>query len=664
MTDHASEPAHTSEPAKAGKPAKRRRGVGRRVTRLLVSVLGTVLLLVCVAVVALQTPFAKRRLAEELEKGVAGAGGLTLKVGSIEGFVPFNMIVKNVALSDTKGRVLEIGRIGAALSPDALFDRQVVLTGLDVSGVILHRLPKSDAPEDGEAFAWPNLPSLPVGLAISRLGVTDVKLAKPVLGRAVALDVTGRAALATHGEGLSVALTARWRDGAGEASVTSIYAPHAGRLSVDVRLRENKDGLLPGLAGLPDRPAYRVEIVGGGPIKASSKAPFKALRARIKASVTGTSLIPAEVVPLTGRDLAFGGEVWIDTAGAVRFGKIKASAGKVIVTAEGMVSAGFKSIEAKIGYRVADLAPLSAAAGTKLAGSFGGTATVSGPLDQPRVELAFEARELAVADLRPSLLKGTVTLDGLPNKIAGRFAVNAALRGIEARLASGFALKGSTGLALDGIEAAAAGLSAAGGLDIALDRGMANGSLTVRAADISAAARLGGIDAKGALNAKLTLSAAGGKQGASLDARASGLRVVQNGQTISVATLAVTGRTADVMAAPRGAVTATATGLRAAGLTLTRLKAAVDGALKQGKYAIETAGQSSKPFQLASAGTYALEGDAATLRLATLRGRFGTLPIAAAGPFTVSRKGEALQVTPVTLRIDGHPLTARAAISS
>jgi len=660
MTDQA------DKPPQAVGPQKRRRGIARRMTQGLVSLLCTVLVLVCIAVAALQTAPAKRRLAHELEKSVAGAAGLTLKIGSIEGFVPFNVVIRNVVVSDPDGRLVEIARIGASLSPDALFDRQVVLTGVDLSGVVVHRLPKS-GPDDGKAFAWPSLPSLPVRVAVSRLRLANARLAKAVLGRAVALDLSGRAALASRGEGLKVALTARWDGGAGDASLSGSYAPRAGRLSVEVKLKENKNGLLPTLAGLPDRPAYRVAIVGGGPLKASPDAPLKALSARIKAAVTGTSLVPAELAPLTGRDIALDGEVRLDASGAVRLGNIKVSAGKVLATAAGVVSDGFKRIEAKAKYRIADLAPLSGAAGTKLAGSVAGTAVISGPLDGPRVELAFEAQKLAVADLRPSLLKGTVALSGLPNKIAGTFAVSGTLRGIDARLASRFALSGSTNLKLEGIEAAAGGLNAAGRLDIALDRGTAEGALDVRAADIAAAARLGGIDAKGALNAKLALRAVGGKQGVTLDGRMTGLSVTQDGQTLAIARLAVTGRTADLQAAPHGALTATAEGLRAAGLTLTRIKVTVDGALKQGKYTIDTAGQASKPFQVASTGTYAFEGafgsETATLKLTTLRGRFGTLPIAAAGPFTVTRKGDALQVTPLTLRIDGHPLTARAAIS-
>jgi len=645
----------TETPDKPGKTATRRRGFARRGARLAVGLLATLAVLLLVAVAAVQTGPAKRRLAQEIEKAVAESGGMTLKVGSIEGFLPFNLVLRDAVLSDAQGRIVEIGLLRANLSPADLLDRRVVFTGLDVSGLVLHRLPPP-GPDDAKGFVMPAPPSLPVSVSVAHLRIAKGRIAEPVLGRALALDLTGRATLEANGGALRLALAARWDDGAGEASVSGVYDPRALSASVDAKLREGKDGLVPTLAGLPDRPAYRVAVKGAGPIKT--------WRARIEAALTGTTLVPAELAPLTGRDIALAGEARLDEAGALIFREVTLRAGKARVTVEGKLGGGFKHIEARARYRIADLSGLSAAAGTTLAGSVSGTAAVSGPVARPEVEIAFEGRELAVADIRPSRLKGTVALGGLPERIAGRFTLDGAARGVDARLAGGFALEAGSVLRLDKIEAAAGGLTASGRLDIALARGTAEGALRVRAADIAAAARLAGIEATGALDARLALTAANGRQGAALDGKLTGLSVTADGQRVAVATLAVTARTADALAAPQGALGVTATGVRGAGLTLARLKLTVDGATAKGKYAVETAGQASKPFELASAGTYAWQDKAATLRLASLRGRFGELPVAAAGPFAVALEGETLTLTPVTLRIDGHPLTARAAVSA
>ena len=640
---------------KAAEPAKPRRGIARRLARLVVSLFGTILLLACVAVIGLQTGVAKRRLAQEIEKSVTETGAFKLKIGSIEGFLPFNVVVRDVVLSDAEGRIVEVGALRAALLPDALLDRRVVLTSVELSGVVLHRLPKPQ-PDTVEPSVLPALPALPAGLTISRFTLTDGRIAKPVLGRAVALQLTGAGALEANGEALRLTLAARWDGGAGEANVRGAYVPARARLSVDATVKEKKNGLLPELAGLPDRPAYRVTLSGAGPLNT--------WRAQVNASVTDTALVPSELVPLTGRDIALRGEIGLERSGLLRFRRIEVRAGKVTATAEGTLRDGFKRIDANAAYRIADLAPLSAAAGTALAGRLSGTVTVSGAIDRPEIAVAFEGQDLAAADIRPSLFKGTATLSGLPERVAGKLVLDAAARGVTARLETGFALDGSMALALREITATAGGLHATGQADIALDSGLATGALQLRAADIAEAARLAGIDTKGGLDAKITLRAANGKQGASLDGRMTNLDIKQDGQRLTVATLTIAGRSANVLAAPQGALTMTAGGVRSAGLTLSRLRLSLDGALKEGKYALETAGRADKPFEVASTGSYRLPGDAATLRLATLRGRFANLPFAAAGPFTVTRKGAALEVTPVTLSVDGHPLTARAAITA
>ena len=642
--------------AKPEPERKQRRKPWRFVMRAVLSVVGIVVLLTCIAVAALQTGTAKRWLARKVETTVAAGGGPALKIGSIEGFLPFTAIVRDISLSDDEGRLIEIARLRTILSALALLDREVVLSGIDVSGVVIHRLPKSSG-ESGksEPFAWPELPSLPVSVTVSRLNIADARIGKALVGRALMLNLEGGASLAAGGEGLRLQMKAIWDKGNGNAKFTGDYAPRRSRLSIEARLGERKNGLLPALAGLPDRPAYTVSVNGAGPLKS--------WRARLKATVSETALVPPEVVPLTGRNVTLGGEVRLHELTAFHFDKFTVSAGKVTITAKGALRDGFSRIDAEVGYDIAELGPLSKAAGIELAGRISGVAKVTGSVEKPRVEITLAGQKLAAAGYKPTLLKIAVILPELPERIAGNITIDAAAKGVTVRLASAFALTDPTTLTLKGIDANAKGLKLAGDLTVALAAGTADGALQLTAGDIGPAARLAGVEAAGALNAKVVLRVENGKQAASLNARGAALRVKQKGQSLAIAGLAVTGRTADIKAAPSGKASVTVLGFRTAGLSLSRLKATVDGAMKQGKFTIDGAGQANKPFQIASSGTYEISGEAAALRLAALRGQYGTLPFAAAGPFAVTRKGEALTLTPVTLRIDGHPITARAAVS-
>lgn len=631
---------------------------GRRFARRLAWAAAALGVLVVVAVAgglaALQTAAAKRWIAGKIEETAATAGGPRLKIGAIEGFLPFSVVIRDATLSDDMGPLAQFARARAAVSVERLVVGELAISALAVEGLVVHRLP-GDAAPGAAAFAWPALPDLPVTVAVARLEVTDAQVSKAVLGRAVAFDLDGGAVLDAGANRLRVNLDARWDRGRGRATASGRYLPGK-RLVLTAAAAEREGGLLPQLAGLSERPAYNATVAGDGPLHAWP--------ARLTGTIRNAALVPAEIVPLTGRDIAFSGDIVLADNGDLRFANLKASAGTASVAAAGTLTGGFGRIDAKASYVVSDLAPLSQTAGVPLAGKLTGNATITGSPDQPRIETRFTGRDVKVADVAPESLAGTVTIEGLPQRIAGRLDVSAKVHAVAARLIARYALDGGRALVLRDIEATAQGATAKGDMTLALDTGLASGALELHADDIGPAARFAGIEASGGLDGKLGLATAGGKQGATVTARLAKAKAVLNGTRVTAAAVTVRGKTPDVLAAPSGTLEVTAQRLAGAGVALASLKASISGALEAGRYTVEAAGQRGKEIRIASAGSYRIAdgGAEVALRLESLKGSYGALPVAAAAPFTVTAKGETVAISPVRLLIDGQPVTARATL--
>jgi translocation and assembly module TamB len=238
----------------------------RRARFLLIALailVGLPLAVLVVGLVAVQTGPGKRILAERIGT-LAGSPDLTIAVGGIEGFVPFDMTVRDVVLGDASGPAIRVDRARLAWSPLALFTGTFHVDAIDADTVTIDRLPVSHS--DEPASSGPLLLDLPVTVAVDRLSVGEIALGTAVVGTEARYAAWGRVRL---GDAATAGLTAdlalhRIDAPGGQVSATLTFVPGAERLDLAARIAEPAGGLVARLAGIPGLPPLAVTLDGRG----------------------------------------------------------------------------------------------------------------------------------------------------------------------------------------------------------------------------------------------------------------------------------------------------------------------------------------------------------------------------------------------------------------
>ena len=217
---------------------------------------------------ALQTGPGRAWLADLIETA-ASSDDQQIAIGSIEGLVPFDIVVRDLSVADRSGTWLTVDRAALAWSPAALLTGELYVDKVDLGTVAVARQPEpTEAPaeEPSEPFS---LPSLPIAVTVERLTIDEVVLAEPVVGTPARFTVDGAARLADPSSGLEARLTVeRTDDRPGSLRLALVYLPEEDRVSVDLTVEEPAGGVIAQALALPGAPAVQVDLAGNGTLEA------------------------------------------------------------------------------------------------------------------------------------------------------------------------------------------------------------------------------------------------------------------------------------------------------------------------------------------------------------------------------------------------------------
>ncbi|MEM7443642.1 MAG: translocation/assembly module TamB domain-containing protein [Pseudomonadota bacterium] len=238
----------------------------RWLRRILLGLAGLVVFVVLLVVLAIgwfNTGPGQRQLAG-LISDIASSEESGVQIGSISGFVPFDMTVGDVALSDTGGDWLTIDQASLDWAPFALVGGRLHVVSLDVGTVAMLREPAPSAAADDDEPASLEPPSLPFDIELDELSVGRVELPADLVGEAMAFTVTGDARLGEPAEGVQTDLTIDRLDGPpGHIGLNAAFVA-GGRLTFDLMVDEPREGLIAGLAGWPLDVPVSVRLEGDG----------------------------------------------------------------------------------------------------------------------------------------------------------------------------------------------------------------------------------------------------------------------------------------------------------------------------------------------------------------------------------------------------------------
>ncbi|WP_165322470.1 translocation/assembly module TamB domain-containing protein [Rhizorhabdus phycosphaerae] len=233
-------------------PAGNRSGASRPLwQRIALWTAGTIaglVLLVLLAIAALDTSPGRRFLADRLA-GFETASGLRLTAGRIDGSLYGRMTLSKVQLRDTRGVFLSADRLILDWRPIAyLSSNRIDIRELASPEVRLQRLPSlKPVPSDPDA---PLLPDIDV--ALGRLAIDRLVVAPAITGKAHVVRLSGKVDIADGRAVIAAdaaALTGRGLAGGDMLRLRLDAVPASNRLQIDGRLQAPAGGLVDGFAG-------------------------------------------------------------------------------------------------------------------------------------------------------------------------------------------------------------------------------------------------------------------------------------------------------------------------------------------------------------------------------------------------------------------------------
>jgi len=207
---------------------------------------------------------------------INSGGAVTVRLGALEGDLPFSLRLRDLEVTDADGPWLTAKRLALAWDPWGLLGGRLHVTEISATALSVERapaLPPSDVPEDpdtGGGGLGFDLRTLGL-LRVDGIALTGVYLGEALVGQPVLLDVTGRVA----GEGdppnpeaIVARLDARRIDGSpAEATLDlRLHGPNLNRITLSLKATEGQGGMVTTLTGLPGAAGWTVSLAGDGPL--------------------------------------------------------------------------------------------------------------------------------------------------------------------------------------------------------------------------------------------------------------------------------------------------------------------------------------------------------------------------------------------------------------
>jgi translocation and assembly module TamB len=327
----------------------------RRTRYTLLGLLGGVIVLLAAVFVLAQTGFGKGQILALLESEVADPPA-RLQATALEGFVPFDMQLVGVKLSDQQGVWLEADRVALSWSPSALFGKTLRIDALSIDRLAVTRAPVSP-PAQSES-APPEFPKLPIDIDLGQLQIARLELGAAFLGEPAVFSIGAQAKLGDPAQGLQAVLHLKRTDRDNDqADLDLDYRPESDSLKLDLAAAEPQGGIITKLIGLPGKPDFKMAIAGEGPLdrwqaKGEASADGKPML-QLDASSTGATtdrkvafdlslpnlpMLPGEIGPLIQGGITASGTVHLSgTSGPIRIEAFRATAAAGTISASGAV---------------------------------------------------------------------------------------------------------------------------------------------------------------------------------------------------------------------------------------------------------------------------------------------------------------------------------------
>ncbi|HAF42464.1 MAG TPA: hypothetical protein DCG90_11975 [Sphingobium sp.] len=245
MADDAPSPATVTPPPLV----THRRAWDGRWQRWVAGLLAAALLVVVGALAWLDTSGGHRYLAGRIAT-IKSASGLRIHVGAIEGSIYRKAVLRNLTLSDPRGRFLDAPRVELDWWPFAWLSNRLDIDRLAIPQATLHKLPRLNPTQR----RGPILPGFDIRLM--QFSVGRLTIAPAVTGRIQTATMMGDADI--RGGRAIIDLAARTLDGSDALTIALDSRPDDDRFKLDVTVNAPKSGVLAAMTGLKQDANLRI----------------------------------------------------------------------------------------------------------------------------------------------------------------------------------------------------------------------------------------------------------------------------------------------------------------------------------------------------------------------------------------------------------------------
>ncbi len=363
---------------------------------------------------ALQTEWLQKRVLSYLQATLTEQG-LVVEASDLSGFLPFQLRLGSVRISDRQGPWLTLQEVSLDWDGWALLRGEILIRSLTAASIALARPPQiADDPADDEPLrlVLPELPPVLKQVRIQRLAVGNIALGEAFVGEPLAMSLTG-GMRTLPGPELQAQLELRGKAGTdfdGSLSVRAYGRP----VSVDLELRsEDRSGLVRHLVGLPGSGPVSVGLRGQGPLGLwsgrldLSVAGIGALTSGIEFGVEPDSYIDLDgalmpepglwfeqIAPLLGERPTFRASL-SRQGDLLEVRELFLDAPAAQLTVAGGTDLGTETLDVDVAVRVMDLAVFSKLAGTPLQGRMDLDLKATGQWLQPRLSVGLHGVDLS-----------------------------------------------------------------------------------------------------------------------------------------------------------------------------------------------------------------------------------------------------------------------------
>ena len=388
-----------------------------------------VLLIVGVAIFV-QTGPGKRFLASQLSSQLStpDAG---IEIAGIQGWIPIDMQIERLRLSDRDGVWLDVSDLALDWSPKALFGGRVQIDAARAKRVHVIRSPVGSVEEEptDEPFRLPPLPTSLPPVTVTELAVGAIDLDAPVLGEAASFKLDGGLTAADDGRHVDLTLDLERLDqSTAFLTLTSTISLDPAMLAIDLDAGET-GGLLERLTGRADAGDLDIVLTGRGP--------FDDWSGRLKAQADGlgtaeadlslamapqpklglqavvrplTHVLPADIDDVIGDSLDLGLAITQTKAQAIDVERLAIEADKLGLKASGKIDFDHGDLLLNAALDAPALQAFSDIAGVALGGEAGATLKIDGTIDEPRGKVDIRGRGLGADGIEIADFETTINL--------------------------------------------------------------------------------------------------------------------------------------------------------------------------------------------------------------------------------------------------------------